>query len=161
MDYIIRPLEKSEIYILDDFLYEAIFQNDTNNILPKKIIDKPELQVYIKDFGKDDDYCLIAQYNKKIIGAVWARILSGEIKGYGNIDNATPELAISIYKQYRNKGIGTDLLKNILNLLKEKGYAKVSLSVQKQNYAVKMYKATGFKIYKENEEEYIMICNLN
>lgn len=161
MNYIIRPLKQSEIYILSDFLYEAIFQKDNTSPLPKEIINKPELNIFIKDFGKPDDYCLVAEVDNKIIGAVWSRVLSGEVKGYGNIDNTTPELAISIYKQYRNKGIGTDLMKGILKLLKEKGYKRVSLSVQKDNYAVKMYKAVGFKTFKETEEEYIMVCSLN
>lgn len=161
MNYIIRPLKQSEIYILSDFLYEAIFQKDTINPLPKEIINRPELNIFIKDFGKLDDYCLVAEADNKIIGAVWSRVLFGEIKGYGNIDSTTPELAISIYKQYRNKGIGTELMKGILKLLKEKGYNRVSLSVQKDNYAVKMYKAVGFKIFKETEEEYIMVCSLN
>lgn len=161
MNYIIRPLKQSEIYILSDFLYEAIFQKDNTSPLPKEIINKPELNIFIKGFGKPDDYCLVAEVGNKIIGVVWSRVLSGEIKGYGNIDSTTPELAISIYKQYRNKGIGTDLMKCILKLLKEKGYNRVSLSVQKDNYAVKMYKAVGFKIFKETEEEYIMVCSLN
>lgn len=161
MNYIIRPLKQSEIYILSDFLYEAIFQKDNAIPLPKEIINKPELNIFIKDFGKPDDYCLVAEVDNKIIGAVWSRVLSGEIKGYGNIDSTTSELAISIYKQYRNKGIGTELMKGILKLLKEKGYKRVSLSVQKDNYAVKMYKAVGFKTFKETEEEYIMVCSLN
>lgn len=161
MNYIIRPLKQSEIYILSDFLYEAIFQKDNTSPLPKEIINKPELNIFIKDFGKPDDYCLVAEVDDKIIGAVWSRVLSGEVKGYGNIDSTTPELAISLYKQYRNKGIGTELMKGILKLLKEKGYKKVSLSVQKDNYAVKMYKAVGFKTFKETEEEYIMVCSLN
>lgn len=161
MNYIIRALKQSEIYILSDFLYEAIFQKDNTSLLPKEIINKPELNIFIEDFGKPDDYCLVAEVDNKIIGAVWSRILSGEIKGYGNIDSTTPELAISIYKNYRNKGIGTDLMKCILKLLKEKGYNRVSLSVQKDNYAVKMYKAVGFKTFKETEEEYIMVCSLN
>ena len=48
----------------------------------------------------------------------------------------------------------------MLKLLKSKGYEKVSLSVQKSNYAVSMYKKAGFEVIDENEEEYIMICGL-
>ena len=33
-------------------------------------------------------------------------------------------------------------------------------SVQKANYAVKMYENVGFKIIDENDEEYIMVCEL-
>ena len=40
------------------------------------------------------------------------------------------------------------------------GYSKISLSVQKSNYAVKMYEKEGFTVVDENNEEYIMIVNL-
>lgn len=76
---------------------------------------------------------------------------------YGHIDNETPSLAISLYKQYRGAGIGTAMMKELLNLLKRQGYQRVSLSVQKANYAVKMYQKVGFEIVREHEEEYIMI----
>jgi ribosomal protein S18 acetylase RimI-like enzyme len=49
----------------------------------------------------------------------------------------------------------------MLELLKERGYKKASLAVQKGNYAVRMYEKVGFKIVKELEEEYLMICELN
>ena len=52
------------------------------------------------------------------------------------------------------------MMKKMINILKEKKYEKVSLSVQKNNYAVKLYKKLGFKIFKETEEEYIMIKKL-
>ena len=79
---------------------------------------------------------------------------------YGHIDNSTPSFAISLYEEYRGKGIGTRLMRSMLKLLKDKGYKKTSLSVQKKNYAVEMYKKLGFKIIDENKEEYIMSCYL-
>ncbi len=115
-----------------------------------------ELQVYIKNFGKQkDDMALVAEINNKIIGSVWTRIMND----YGHIDNDTPSLAISLYKEYRGYGIGTALMQNMLSLLKQYGYKRVSLSVQKVNYAVKMYKNLGFIIVGENQEEYIMTYN--
>ena len=159
--YRIREIKPSEIYLLKDFLYEAIFQRDGENPLPKDIINKPELRVFIEGFGKPDDCCLVADIDGKVVGAVWTRILSGEVKGYGNVDEDTPEFAISLYKEYRNMGIGTALMRRMLELLKERGYKRASLAVQKDNYAVRMYKKVGFKIVKESEEEYLMICDLN
>ena len=79
---------------------------------------------------------------------------------YGHIDNNTPSFAISLYEEYRGKGIGTKLMETLLKILRDKGYKKTSLAVQKDNYAVKMYKKIGFKIIEENEQEYIMVCDL-
>lgn len=153
-DFTIREMRPSEYALLEDFLYEAIFQPDETNLAPKDIIKKPELQVYIKDFGeKRDDYCLCAQVRNKIVGAVWVR----NIKGYGSMDDRTPEFAISLYKDYRGQGIGTGLMKRMLELLKKAGYAKTSLAVQKANYALKLYLDVGFEIVGENDEEYIMV----
>ena len=124
---------------------------------PKSIINQPELQVYIADFGKKkDDIGLIAEVNKKAIGAVWVRIMND----YGHIDNDTPSFVISLYKGYRGFGIGTALMKEMLRMLNVRGYKQVSLAVQKANYAVKMYLKTGFEIVDENEEDYIMLCRL-
>lgn len=60
----------------------------------------------------------------------------------------------------RNIGIGTELMKQILLTLKEREYKQVSLSVQKINYAVSMYKKVGFEVVRENEEDYVMFCKL-
>lgn len=79
---------------------------------------------------------------------------------YGHIDDKTPSFAISLYREYRGRGIGTKLMQEMLNLLKEKGYKRASLAVQKANYAVRMYKKVRFKTVDENEEEYIMVCSL-
>lgn len=154
MNYIIRELREDEYNVLEDFLYEAIFQPHKENLVPKSIIQKPELQVYIADFGnKKDDFCLCAEVDKKVVGTVWVR----NIEGYGNVDEVTPELAISLYKNFRGYGIGTEMMKKILVYLKQFGYSKTSLAVQKANYALKMYQNVGFQIVGENEEEYIMI----
>lgn len=75
---------------------------------------------------------------------------------YGHIDAETPSLAISLYKEYRGFGIGTAMMKEFLTLLKSHVYSRVSLSVQKANYAATMYLKIGFAIVRENEEEYIM-----
>ena len=78
------------------------------------------------------------------------------LQGFGHLNDNIPELAMSIYPQYRNKGIGTSLLKNFLTFLRQKNYTQISLSVQKNNYAVNMYKKLGFKIVSQNQSEYIM-----
>lgn len=68
---------------------------------------------------------------------------------------------MSLYKEYRGYGIGTALLEDLLTKLRHSKYAKVSLSVQKANYAVKMYQKVGFKIVSENNEEYIMVADIS
>ena len=157
MNYVIREIEKSEIPLLDTFIYESIFIPEGFALPEKSIVNHPAIQVYIEGFGtKSDDFCLVAETEGKIVGAAWVRIMND----FGHVDDETPSLAMSLYKQYRGLGMGTALLRELLLRIKEKGYKKTSLAVQKANYAVKMYRKLGYEIADENEEEYIMIKQL-
>lgn len=99
---------------------------------------------------------MVAEEEGRVIGAAWSRI----VKDYGHIDEQTPSLSISLYKEYRGQGIGTKLFRQLLDFLACKGYEKASLSVQKANYAAKMYLDMGFRIVKENEADYVMVIDL-
>lgn len=157
MNYNIRKIREDEHTLLNDFIYEAIFIPEGVEPPPKSIIHQPDLQVYISNFGKEkDDICFVAEADSKVVGAVWVR----DMKDYGHIAEGVPSFAISLFKEYRNFGIGTRLMETMLCELKDKGYNRTSLAVQKANYAVKMYKKVGFEIYDENDEEYIMVCEL-
>lgn len=158
MDCVIREMGKEEYSLLSDFLYEAIFIPDGIEPPPKSILSCPELQVYISDFGTNKhDKALIAEVGGNIVGAIWARIMND----YGHIDMDTPSLAMSVLGKYRGAGIGTLLLEQMLLVEKAAGYTKLSLSVQKDNYAVKLYRKVGFTIVRETHEEYIMVVDLN
>jgi len=158
VNYNIRKIREDEYKLLEDFIYEAIFIPEGVEPPPKTIINQPDLQIYIKDFGKEkDDICFVAEADDKVVGAVWVR----DMHDYGHIADGVPSFAISLYKQYRNLGIGTQLMITMLDELKKRGYERTSLAVQKANYAVRMYKKVGFNIIDENDEEYIMVCELN
>ena len=158
MKYRIRELKADEYKLLDDFLYEAIFIPEGGKPLPKSVIYQPELQVYVKNFGiEKDDICFVAETESgKVVGAVWVR----DMNDYGHVEDGIPSFAISLYKEYRGYGIGTALMKRMLQELAQRGYKRASLSVQKANYAAKMYQKLGFEIVDENEEEYIMVHKL-
>ena len=79
---------------------------------------------------------------------------------YGHIDDEMPSLAISVLRPFRKSGIGTALLNAMIERKKADGYSGLSLSVQKENYAVDMYRKAGFHVALENEDEYIMTIRL-
>lgn len=154
---LIREIREEEFALLKDFLYEAIFVPEGAEPPGREVIDLPELRLYIEDFGsRKGDHCLVADFGGKVVGAVWTRIMND----YGHIDDDTPSFAISLYKEYRGQGIGTRLMTDMLELLKSGGYRQASLSVQKENDAVRLYEFVGFRIVDENEQEYIMACEL-
>ena len=157
MDHIIRPLKTEEYPLLEDFLYEAIFIPEGVEPPPRCIINLPELQVYVKDFGSGEaDICVATECDGRVVGAAWSRIMDD----YGHIENGVPSLAISVFKEYRGQGIGTELMTALLDELLAKGYAKASLSVQKANQASRLYKRLGFITMDETDEEYLMIKDL-
>lgn len=157
MEYTIREIKETEYPLLKDFLYESIFIPAGESPLPRSVVEAPELQVYTSGFGtKEHDKALVAEADGKVVGAVWVRIMND----YGHIDDRTPSFALSLYREYRGLGIGTALMKQMLALLKGCGYEQTSLSVQKANYAFKMYRKLGFEIVEEKEEEYIMVKHL-
>lgn len=157
MNYDIRAMRKAEYPLLKDFLYEAIFIPEGVEPPPRSILESPELQVYVAGFGAEaHDRAFVAEADGRIVGAVWVRIMND----YGHVDDETPSFAVSLYKEYRGQGIGTEMMKQMLSVLKNCGYRQVSLAVQKANYAVKMYRKLGFEIAGEREEEYIMVNHL-
>lgn len=150
----IRPLKDSELPLLNDFLYLAIFIPKGVQAPPREIINQPELRVYVDGFGSQpDDHCLVAECDGAVVGAVWVR----DMPDFGHIANGVPSFAISVRPEYRGSGIGTSLMRSMLGYLRQKGYAKASLSVQKANYAARMYTKLGFRTIGENDEEYIMV----
>lgn len=154
---VIRSLKRDEAVLLKEFLYEAIFIPEGVDPPAREVVELPELRVYTENFGtQKGDYCLVAESGGKAVGAVWTRIMND----YGHVDNETPSLAISLYREYRGQGVGSRLLAEIFALLRQQGYRKVSLSVQKENAAVRLYRRVGFEIAGETEQEYLMVCTL-
>ena len=154
MNTIIRKIRPEEHDLLREFLYQAIYLPEGMEPPPRSVVDLPELQVYIADFGtRPGDHGLVAEVEKKVIGAAWCRIM----EDYGHIDNDTPSLAISLLPEYRGQGTGTQLLNALLLLLRENGYQRASLSVQKENPALRLYQRAGFRILAEKGTEYLML----
>lgn len=111
---VIRPLKDTETWFLDKMLYNAIFVPPGKEKLPDDIIGHPEISKYIRNFGKEGDICFVAELDGELVGAIWSRLYDEENKAYGFVDEYTPEIAMAVYEQYRNKGIGTLMLKIII-----------------------------------------------
>lgn len=153
----IRALKPEEIPLLEEFLYQAIFIPLGLASLPRSILKEPELEMYIKDFGQQpDDWALAAEVDGRLVGAVWVRIM----KDYGYYDDQTPSLSISFLPEFRGRGLGQQLVTAMLDLLKAKGYPGVSLSVSKDNPALRFYQRLGFITVEEREDDYLMLCRL-
>ena len=92
---------------------------------------------------------------EKIVGAAWVHVMPG----FDSIDDQTPGNAISVIKEERGKKIGTTLLAAMKKLQQKRGWS-ISLSIQKQNLAAKLYLCLGYKIANETQKEWMMILSL-
>ena len=150
----IRPLKESEIPLLREFLYDAIFIPAGAAPPDPAILDTPELQVYLEGFGSQPhDRALAAVFAGRIVGVVWTRIMHD----YGHLYDDTPSLAIAVSAGFRGYGTGTALMRAMLRLLEAEGCEKLSLSVQKANPAARLYRRLGFETVGETDEEYQML----
>ena len=158
MNYIIRTLYPSEYFLLEEFLYQAIFVPKGQQPPPRSVLQSPALRVYVDGFGQSPhDRAFAAVAEGRVAGAVWVRIMDD----YGHVDSETPSFALSLLPEFRGQGLGTALLHAMLDQLRQAGSAQASLAVQKDNYAARMYQRAGFQILRETEEEFIMVCPLS
>ena len=159
----IRRVLKADYPCLEEFLYQAIYIPEGEESPSPDIIYEPEIFIYVKDFGeKAGDFGMLAEEAGQAVGAAWTRI----IPAYGHFDSDTPELAVSMLPQFRGLGIGSRLMEKLFELLRQSGYKQTSLSVQKNNPAVRFYQRLGYKIVGDRvdhagHEDYLMLKRLN
>jgi ribosomal protein S18 acetylase RimI-like enzyme len=153
----IRPLWRREYPLIGHFLYEAIHRAEGEAPPPLSILDDPSLSHYIQGFGRVGDYALAAEVHDKVVGVVWVRLFDPEDPGYGYFTRETPELCIAIEGPFRNRGLGRQLIEEMCKVLLHAGYGKVSLSVQKESRAYRLYQSLGFLVAEERGDAYVMV----
>lgn len=147
--FVIRNLQLSEYPFLKEMFYAALHVPAGAEPFPKSIIEAPELAKYIANWGRLDDIALVAVQDEELVGAVWCRVLKATEKGYGYVDDKTPELSLAIQPNFRNQGLGTQLMEKAFDALRAKGFKQVSLSVDQDNQAVNLYQRLGFDLVEE------------
>lgn len=153
-DYLIRSISDREIPFIKEFLYLAMFVPLGSKPFPKSIVDEPIFKPIYKNWGKTGDIAFVAIENKtdNLIGMAWVRLYDAVNLSLGIIDENIPALSIAIKEKYRNSGIGTSLLNELIKTVKNNGFTGISLSVDYRNFALKLYERFGFKLYQESSE---------
>src|SRR5262249_29425404 len=110
-------------------------------------LQTPEISRYGWDWGRPGDMGFIAVNAETSfpIGAAWIRLMKDENKGYGYVDETTPELTIAVAPEYRGRGVGTKLLYCLLAEAKNRRLS-ISLSVSAGNPAIRLYQRSGFEV---------------
>ncbi len=155
---IYRRLIKGEEDFLREMLFEAIYlPEEEKQKLSKDIILHPDLKKYYENWGKKGDIAIVAELHNELIGCGWSRLFSFRNKGYGYIDDKIPEISVAVSPGYRNRGIGTRLIRELIRESNNKGFPCLSLSVSKNNPSVHLYLRENFIVFRENQHDFIMI----
>lgn len=147
----IRYGNKNDISIMRELLFEACFW-DPKTVRPDidEFFQNPAISKIIADWGREGDTCIIAERNGKVLGSAWYRFWTDEDHSYGFIDPETPEIAMGVYPDYRSKGVGRKLLKELISQAKKTNIKAVSLSVDPNSFALQLYESEGFQKYGES-----------
>ncbi|MBW4599701.1 MAG: GNAT family N-acetyltransferase [Calothrix sp. FI2-JRJ7] len=156
MSYIIRPFKPGDEAFLWEMLYQALYVPPGANLLPREIIYSPELSKYVQDWQKEDvGFVAVLESTQIQAGAVWIRLFNNNNQGYGYLNDETPELSIAVLPEYRQQGIGTQLIVHLLENIKNL-YPAISLSVSLENPALRLYQRLGFEIVHQVDNSLTM-----
>lgn len=145
-EYTIKHLTSEYEAFMWELLYKNIFEAREEKPAERGMEDLYELERYIKQWGSHpEDLGFVALDSRnQPVGAVWIRKLLTHEKGWGFIDEETPEMNIAIKHDHRNQGIGTALITELFDTLGDH-YSQVSLSVNPNNPSVRLYERFGFE----------------
>ena len=149
-EYRIRPLTPADQTFLWEMLYQSLYVPVGDAPFERSILNQPEIGQYVKDWGRTNDAGFVAvDDHDRPIGAIWLRLFSGEEKGFGFVNDQTPELGMSVLPEYRGEGIGTSLLSALIKWA-EDHYENISLSVASENPVRRLYERQGFTAVGKN-----------
>jgi ribosomal protein S18 acetylase RimI-like enzyme len=144
--YSIRRLSPADQQFLWEMLYHSLHVEEGRPPFPRDVINRPEIAKYVTGWGRAGDLGFVAVEagSGEPVGAVWLRLLTGDEKGYGYVDDETPELGMAVLPEYRGRGVGSELLRRLLASAAAV-YRSVSLSVSADNPAMRLYERAGFE----------------
>jgi ribosomal protein S18 acetylase RimI-like enzyme len=138
-----RAATSADEPFLREMLFLAPFEPPGTDPSRRLDRDAPELTHYVDGFGRTGDEGVIASAGTEKIGAAWVRQLTAEDPGYGYVDDATPELTIAVRPEWRGRGVGQRLMRELIDA-SSGAVPAISLSCDPANPAMRLYERLGF-----------------
>lgn len=149
----IRDLREDELDFLREMLIAALAWRPDVELPPTELVlAHPQVVVFHENWGRRGDIALVAEEGRKLAGLVWLRFFTAEAHGEGYVDEATPELAIAVVEGQRGLGIGTRLMEAIHKRARQEGITRISLSVEPDNPARRLYERLGYVDYVGDDD---------
>jgi GNAT superfamily N-acetyltransferase len=157
----IRELRVDEQLFIEEMLITALAWRPGVELPPRELVlAHPQVVVFHVDWGRSGDVGLVAEDDGEPIGLVWYRFFTEAEHGEGYVDDATPELAIAVVDGYRGRGVGTALMDAIHARARTDGVWRISLSVDHDNPAKRLYQRLGYVDLARDDENGRMILEL-
>jgi ribosomal protein S18 acetylase RimI-like enzyme len=157
----IRDLREDEIGFLHEMLYAALDWRPDLELPPVELVlAHPQVVVFHEGWGRPGDTALVAELAREKLGLVWYRLFTEESHGEGFVDEQTPELAIAVAEDFRGRGIGTDLMSAAHERARQDGIERLSLSVDADNPAKRLYTRLGYVEHEPEDELGRMVLDL-
>jgi GNAT superfamily N-acetyltransferase len=148
---------------LREMLYEAAYWRSADDRPPlAEALARPDLARILADWGnRPGDAAVIAvDGDGRPLGAAWYRFWTAAHHSYGYVDEATPEVGLAVVPGERGRGIGAGLLSALVNHARQQGIGRLSLSVEQDNPAVRLYERAGFRQVILNGNAWTMVVQL-
>jgi GNAT superfamily N-acetyltransferase len=157
----IRELRADETPFLEEMLWTALAWRPGVELPPREfVLAHPQVVVFHADWGRAGDVGLVAEDAGEPIGLVWYRFFTEEAHGEGYVDEETPELAIAVRDGRRGRGVGAQLMEAIHAHARTEGVTQISLSVNLDNPARRLYERLGYVELEPGDEDGRMVLQL-
>jgi ribosomal protein S18 acetylase RimI-like enzyme len=157
----IRDLRPDETAFLHDMLYAALAWRPGVELPPREwVMEHAQVAPFHRDWGRAGDTGLVAEGGGSPLGLAWYRFFTEDEHGEGFVDEETPEVAIAVVDGQRGRGIGRALLEAIHERAREQGVRRISLSVDPENPAKRLYRRLGYVDLAPDDEDGRMILDL-
>ncbi|GAB3332020.1 GNAT family N-acetyltransferase [Micromonospora halotolerans] len=157
----VRSATQADDEFMVDMLAEAMNWLPERNWSRDQIMADPQLAHYVAGWMRPNDVGLVAvDPADRPVGAAWLRYLTAADQGYGYVGDDVPELTIGVVEPWRGRGVGRALLRAVLDTAREHGIPRVSLSVERANFAARLYAAEGFRTVDSFEDADTMVAEI-
>lgn len=160
--YHVRSVETGDVPFLWEMLYASLHTQGDDEPLEPGIVHSPELSKYVEGWGRAGDFGYIAVDTLgRRLGSITLRLYAEHNAGYGYVNAATPEMGMAVIEEARGKGLGTLLMQAALDEARQRGIQAVSLSVDPNNAAIRLYRRFGFEEIGMCGTSVTMLCWLH
>ena len=150
----IREATRDDGDFLADMLVEAVnWSPEWKRKSRRRVLAAPNTAHYIAGWPREDDLGVVAEADGERIGAAWLRFFPADDPGYGFVAADVPELTVGMAADWRGRGVGRALLRAAEVRAIEAGIGRISLSVERKNFAQRLYLAEGYEVVAEGSPD--------